>query len=94
MYLYLTGSSVPVATTDDEELAAEPWFYVGDRDIFPEEFLPFLGLTGEQCRVFLAAHADLLKPEFWNAMQQQQRAGAVVDIFPYPPSRRLRPVAE
>ncbi len=84
-----TFRTMPVPTTDEEEMAGEPWFYVGDRDIFPEEFLPFLGLTAEQCAVFLGAHADLLRPGFWKAMQQQQRDGEVVDIFPYPPGRRL-----
>jgi len=82
--------ALPTPRTEDEELAAEPWFYVGERDIFPEEFLPFLGLGAEHRRVFLAAHADLLQPAFWRAMQDRQREGAVVDIFPYAPSRRLR----
>jgi isocitrate dehydrogenase kinase/phosphatase len=81
---------LPAPRTDDEELAGEPWFFVGERDIFPEEFLPFLGLSAEQGRVFLAAHAELLRPTFWRAMQDQQREGAVADIFPYAPNRRLR----
>jgi isocitrate dehydrogenase kinase/phosphatase len=81
---------LPVAATLDEELAGEPWFYVGDRDIFPEEFLPFLGLTPAQRHVFLAVHGDLLKPDFWQAMQREQHAGRVVDIFPYTSHRRLR----
>ncbi len=81
--------SLPVATTDDEELAGEPWFYVGDRDIFPQEFLPFIGLSPDLRDVFLAAHRDLLEPGFWKAMQQEQRAARVVDIFPYAADRRL-----
>ncbi len=81
--------ALPVATGDDEELAGEPWFYVGDRDIFPEEFLPFLGLAGANREVFLASHGDLLQPAFWQTMQQEQRAARVVDIFPYSPERRL-----
>ena len=80
---------LPVAATLDDELAAEPWFYVGDRDIFPEEFLPFLGLAPAERGVFLAAHADLLKPAFWQAMQGAQHAGRVVDIFPYSARRRV-----
>ena len=39
----------PIPTEDmkgvsgaDEEMAAEPWFYVGEHDIFPEEFRKFL----------------------------------------------------
>jgi hypothetical protein len=82
--------ALPVAATLDEELAREPWFYVGDRDIFPEEFLPFLGLTPAQRDVFLAARGDLLEPDFWQAMQREQHAGRVVDIFPYTSRRRRR----
>jgi isocitrate dehydrogenase kinase/phosphatase len=81
--------ALPVAATDDEELAGEPWFYVADRDIFPEEFLPFLGFSPELRDVFLDAHRDLLDPRFWRGMQQEQRAGRVVDIFPYSADRRV-----
>jgi isocitrate dehydrogenase kinase/phosphatase len=81
--------TLPVARTDDEEMAAEPWFHVGEHDVFPEEFLPFLGLTGELRETFLAAHSALLGPAFWREMQDEQRAGRVVDIFPYSPGRRL-----
>jgi isocitrate dehydrogenase kinase/phosphatase len=83
--------ALPLAATDDEELAGEPWFYVGDRDVFPEEFLPFLGLSDELRRRFLASHADLLTPRFWRGMQEEQRQGKVVDLFPYPARSRLRP---
>ena len=34
------------AARRDDELAAEPWFYVGENDVFPEEFIRFLGLRG------------------------------------------------
>ena len=81
--------TLPVAATDDEELAGEPWYYVGDRDIFPQEFLPFLALSPNLREVFLSAHRDLLEPGFWQAMQQEQRAARVVDIFPYSADRRL-----
>jgi isocitrate dehydrogenase kinase/phosphatase len=80
----------PVARSDEEELAAEPWYYVGPRDIFPEEFLPFLGLPADLKEVFLAAHADLLTPGFWWQQQDQHRAGIVADILPYASSRRLQ----
>jgi len=35
------------------------------------------------------AHRDLLSVEFWNAIQAEHRAGHVLDIVPYPPSRRF-----
>lgn len=81
---------LPRAQSDDEELAAEPWFYVGEGDVFPEEFLPFLGLPPRLREVFLAAHGELLAPGFWRAIQERVRAGEIVDIFPYRASQRLR----
>jgi isocitrate dehydrogenase kinase/phosphatase len=56
---------------------------------FPEEFLPFLGLSGEPREAFLARHAELLGVAFWTAMQEEHRAGRVPDIFPYPRERRF-----
>ena len=38
---------MPEPRTPEEEMAAEPWFYVGPHDIFPEEFLTFMGLYGD-----------------------------------------------
>jgi isocitrate dehydrogenase kinase/phosphatase len=71
-------------------MAAEPWFTVRPGDVFPEEFITFLGLWGDLRQVFLEAHGDLLTAAFWNRMQALHRAGEVVDIFPYRPERRLR----
>ena len=47
-------------------------------------------LPGELGAAFLAHHARLFQPEFWWSMQERQRAGEVVDFFPYPATRRLR----
>ncbi len=81
---------IPAPRTHEEEMAAEPWFYVGPHDMFPEEFLPFLGLHGELRDIFLKAHADLFDPDFWTRLQALHRAGEIVDIFPYEEGRRLR----
>ena len=35
---------IPRARTVEDELSAEPWFSVGERDVFPEEFRAFLTL--------------------------------------------------
>ena len=81
---------MPRARYDEEEMAGEPWFFVGENDVFPEEFLPFLGLEGEAREAFLAHHSDLLGVGFWTAMQEEHRAGRVPDVFPYPRDRRFR----
>lgn len=80
---------IPTPTSPDEELAAEPWYYVGERDVFPEEFAPFMVPAGPLGEVFLAAHSDLLTVDFWLEAQSQQRAGEISDVFPYGDERRL-----
>ncbi len=82
--------SIPHASHEEDELASEPWFSVGEHDIFPEEFRAFLTLPGEAGAAFMEAHGDLLTVEFWRRMQELARRGEIVDIFPYRPSRRLR----
>jgi isocitrate dehydrogenase kinase/phosphatase len=69
-------------------MSGEPWFHVNDGDIFPEEFLPFLGFPGDLRDVFLSHHAELLRPGFWLAMQAEHRAGRLPDLYPYPQSKR------
>lgn len=76
---------------DDEELSGEPWYFVGEHDVFPEEFRAFLGLRGDLLRTFLDAHGDLLTAAFWRRMQERVVLGEVIDVFPYRSSRRLRP---
>ncbi len=80
---------LPAPRDDDEETAGEPWFYVGADDIFPEEFLRFLGLPERLRDAFLAAHAELLTPHFWRRYQERHRRGEVIDIFPYKQTQRL-----
>ena len=75
----------------DDPGGAEPAFYVGPNDVFPEEFLTFMGLRGAAREGFLAKHADLLDVRFWLDAQRKERAGEIVDVFPYGQDRRLRP---
>jgi isocitrate dehydrogenase kinase/phosphatase len=68
-----------------------PSFFVGPRDVFPQEFLTFMGFPKPLRALFSEAHADLVRPEFWNEMKRRHAAREVLDVFPYPPARRLRP---
>jgi isocitrate dehydrogenase kinase/phosphatase len=85
---------MPTARDDGEEMSAEPWFYVGENDVFPEEFIRFMGLTADQRETFMAAHADVVTADFWRGLQGRHNGAEVLDIFPYPPSKRLRAPAE
>ena len=80
---------LPPARCLDDELSSEPWFHVRETDIFPEEFLTFLGLEEGLRHLFVREHGELLRPEFWTAMQEEHRAGRLPDVWPYPPSKRL-----
>ena len=80
---------IPQSLHDEDEYSAEPWFSVGEHDIFPEEFRAFLTLPGRLGEAFMSAHADLLTTDYWRRMQRMAEVGEVVDIFPYRASRRL-----
>jgi isocitrate dehydrogenase kinase/phosphatase len=73
-----------------EEMSAEPYFSIGEHDVFPEEFGPFLVPMGSLGSAFTAKHADLLTLEFWQGAQERLRTGEIDDVFPYADERRLR----
>jgi isocitrate dehydrogenase kinase/phosphatase len=81
---------LPEPTSLEEELAAEPWFHVGEMDVFPEEFRAFLVPPGPARELFLQAHGDLLDVDFWQGVQRRLEAGEVFDVYPYRRSARLR----
>ena len=58
---------LPVASNEEEEMSAEPWFFVGEHDVFPEQWLPFLGIPPELLDSFKDRHGDIiLKPLYGN----------------------------
>jgi isocitrate dehydrogenase kinase/phosphatase len=89
---------MPQASTLEEEMQADAWFYVGDNDVFPEQFVSFLGLEPQHLEVFLEAHGDLLTADFWRRMKKRHKAGEVLEVLPYrrslmappPPGSRRR----
>jgi isocitrate dehydrogenase kinase/phosphatase len=80
---------MPEPSSEQEALAAEPWFHVADNDVFPEEFRTYLRLPRGLDDTFTRYHADLFEPDFWEQTQARLRAGEVIDVFAYSPSRRL-----
>ncbi len=59
----------PSARSDEEETSAEPWFYVGPHDVFPEQWLQFLSIPPALREVFLRHHGELLTAAWWRTMQ-------------------------
>jgi isocitrate dehydrogenase kinase/phosphatase len=82
-------SPMPQARDELEELAGEPWFYVGEDEVFPEEFSTYLRMPRGLNDVFVERHGDLFTLEFWHETQERLRKGEVFDIFAYPQSKRL-----
>ncbi|HSM73147.1 MAG TPA: bifunctional isocitrate dehydrogenase kinase/phosphatase, partial [Desulfobacterales bacterium] len=81
----------PPSRRYEDEMAAEPWFAVGEADVFPEEFRPYLGLSGPLEAEFMAHHADLFDIDFWRQTQARIRSGERIHIFPYAADLRLQP---
>jgi isocitrate dehydrogenase kinase/phosphatase len=81
---------IPQPASLDEEFAAEPWFHVGEQDVFPEEFGTFMVPSGRLGEAFLNVHGDLLDLSYWQNVQAQLARGEVVDVFPYRREARLR----
>ena len=74
---------IPRASSYDEEIQAEPWFAVGEEDVFPEEFLQFLGLPPTVRDTFLDRHGDLFSVDFWQNAQARLNDGGWYDIQPF-----------
>jgi isocitrate dehydrogenase kinase/phosphatase len=79
---------LPAARDDEEEMRSEPWFYVGPSDVFPSQWLDFLGLRGPLREEFLQHHAELLTADYWRALRASHEAEEHMEIVPYT-ARRL-----
>ncbi len=86
----ITFREMPTPRDEQEEMAAEPWYTVGENDVFPSELLTFLGLQGQTREAFLREHGDLFGLELWHQLQERLRRGEVVSFFPYGRDRRLK----
>jgi isocitrate dehydrogenase kinase/phosphatase len=80
---------IPSAPDPESEFAAEPWYGVTAKDVFPEEFATFLLGDPRLREAFVRHHADLLEPDFWQEAQQRIASGEVMDFYPYPESIRF-----
>ncbi|HSC23926.1 MAG TPA: bifunctional isocitrate dehydrogenase kinase/phosphatase [Casimicrobiaceae bacterium] len=93
---YLTDCrfrSIPQPPAGVDELSDEVWHPVGPHDIFPEEFARFLLTDASVRRAFVAFHADLLEPAWWQAMQEVNRGGVQIEVLSYPERVRFNAAA-
>jgi len=81
--------AIPEPPPGFDDTAAEVWYPVGPRDVFPEEFATFL-LTDSRVRAaFLARHAELLTPRWWQAAAAAHEDGRAPEVLSYPDAVRF-----
>ncbi len=74
---------LPAARDEEDELRAEPWFYIGPNDVFPAQWLDFLGVRGVLREEFLAHHADILTADYWRHLKSLHEAERHLEVVPY-----------
>lgn len=74
---------LPVPRDEEDEMRAEPWFFVGATDVFPEQFLEFLGLRGGLLAEFLRYHQELLTADYWRRLKISHLEGQHLEVVPY-----------
>lgn len=90
---YLTDinfRAIPTPRYPEDEMAAEPWYSVGENDVFPEEFRSFLFADPTIRQLFERLHKDFFDPSYWIQLQKQVHQGIVNDVFPYPQALRFK----
>ena len=80
---------IPEPRDEYEEMSATPYYHVGPKDIFPEEFPRFLIGNPEMREIFYRLHGDLYDVKFWKDMQARLHRKEIIDVYPYRDSRRF-----
>ncbi len=81
---------IPEPPPGYDDMSDDVWYPVGPKDIFPEEFATFLLTDPKTRECFMHWHADLLGPEWWQAMQRGIRSGQPVEVLSYADAPRFR----
>lgn len=74
---------LPPPQSMEDEMRSETWFYVADNDVFPEQFISFLGFGKELENFFMDWHGEILTARYWRELQTKHRMGQVLDVLPY-----------
>jgi len=80
---------IPKAETYEQSIASEPWYSVGEFDVFPQEFAHYLLGRKVIKQAFMRLHPELLQPQYWRNLQQNIDAGKYADVIPYRRRQRL-----
>lgn len=74
---------IPAPLYPEQELSNEPWYSIGEQDVFPEEFAAFICQSAKIRHYLQQYHADLFSPEYWQKLQHRILAGHVEDVYAY-----------
>lgn len=78
---------LPPAANPEDEMRGEPWFYVGEHDVFPETFINFVAFDAAQREALLRTHGEIFTARFWQQVQRRLLEGEVLEVLPYHPHR-------
>lgn len=74
---------VPESDFPEDDMRADSWFYVGDDDIFPEEFMRFLPMERNLKDAFLEEHSDMLTAQYWRDIKALHMENRAPELAPY-----------
>lgn len=80
---------IPQAENYQQMIANEPWYSVGEYDIFPEEFAHFMLGQSRIKHSFMERHPELLSAEYWQQLQRNISNGIYADVYPYRKQKQL-----
>ena len=74
---------IPQSNSIEDEMQADTWYYVGEHDIFPEEFIRFLSMNDQLRTEFMKYHQDLLTSKYWQRVKKStpKRSGIISDTL-------------
>ncbi len=81
---------IPQPQTPEQEMASEPWYAIGERDVFPQEFIQFISGDPVFRQLLQQHYRELFDPQFWRSLQQDIRQHRYHDIFPYAAEKRFQ----
>ncbi len=74
---------LPPSRDDLHEFSDEPWFHVGDNDVFPEQFPRFMGLSEPHLALLEERHGHIFDPTWWQDVQERLKDGGTLDVPPF-----------
>ena len=82
---------IPESDNIEDEMQEDCWYYVGENDVFPQEFINFLSMNDTLQETFIKYHKDLLSTRYWRNIKDKHLAGEVSPVITYASPAALFP---